>query len=169
MSDVDQIFLSDEILALMRNAAAIAQRLKEPFITTRTLLVALLDDPALGEKLVDVLPREKLEGYELPAEAAQRLTASRVQESKMPSGERAALLRFNTLAFKLPDGSKNVWLSREAYQVWNEGAKRVEDGAKYMPKHLAFGIAADAVRSPGVLTDLRVSPGDVSEAILALE
>ncbi|HVA29504.1 MAG TPA: hypothetical protein VNF68_15080 [Candidatus Baltobacteraceae bacterium] len=169
MSDVDQIFLSEEILALMRNAAAIAQRLKEPFITTRTLLVALLDDPALGEKLVDVLPREKLEAYELPAQAAQRLTASRVQESKMPPGERAALLRFNTLAFKLPDGSKSVWLSREAYQVWNEGAKRVEDGAKYMPKHLAFGIAADAVRSPGVLTDLRVSPGDVSETILTLE
>ena len=58
--------------------------------------------------------------------------------------EKAALLRFNTLAFKLPESTKSVWLSREAYQVWNEGAKRVEDGAKYMPKHLAFGIAAVA-------------------------
>jgi len=169
MSDVDQIFLSDEILALMRNAAAIAMRLKEPFITIRTLLIALLDDPQIGEKLLEALPREKLEEYELPAEAAQRLTASRVQEPNMQAGERAALLRFNTLAFKMPDGKKSVWLSREAYQVWNEGAKRVEEGAKYMPKHLAFGIAADAVRSPGVLTALRVSPGDVNEAILAIE
>lgn len=169
MAEVEQIFLSEEILALMRNAAAIAQRLKEPFITIRTLLVALLEDPQLGEKLAEALPREKLEAYELPAEAAQKLTASRVQETKMQAGERAALLRFNTLAFKLPNGSKSVWLSREAFQVWNEGAKRVEDGGKYMPKHLAFGIAADAVRSPGVLTELRISPGDVNEAILAIE
>jgi hypothetical protein len=169
MSDVEQIFLSEEILALMRNSAAIAQRLKEPFITIRTLLIALLDDPQIGESLAEALPREKLEEYELPPEAAKRLTASRVQETKMQPGEKAALLRFDTLAFKLPDGSKSVWLSREGFQVWNEGAKRVEEGAKYMPKHLAFGIAADAVRSPGVLTELHVSPGDVNEAILALD
>jgi hypothetical protein len=169
MADVDQIFLSEEILALMRNAAVIATRLKEPFITIRTLLIALLEDAQLGEKLAEALPREKLEEYALPAEAAQRLTASRVQESKMQPGEKAALLRFNTLAFKVPESTKSVWLSREAYQVWNEGAKRVEDGAKYMPKHLAFGIAADAVKSPGVLTELKISPGDVNEAILAIE
>lgn len=169
MADADQVFLSDEILALMRNAASIAQRLNEPFITIRTLLIALLEEPELGEKLAEALPREKLEEYELPAEGAQKLTASRVHETNMPSGERAALLRFDTLAFKIPDGTKSVWLSREAYNVWNEGAKRVEDGAKFMPKHLAFGIAADAVRSPGVLTALRISPGDVNEAILAIE
>lgn len=169
MSDVESIFLSDELLAMMRNAAAIAQRLKEPFITIRSLLLALLEEPTLGEKLVETLPREKLEAYELPAEAAQRLTASRIPEPNMQAGERAALLRFNTLAFKVPDGSKSVWLSREAYNVWNEGAKRVDEGERYLPKHLAFGIAADAVRSPGVLTAMRVSPGDVNEAILALD
>ncbi len=169
MSDVDQIFLSEEILALMRNAAVIAQRLKEPFITIRTLLVALLEDPQIGESLAAALPREKLEEYELPPEAVKRLTASRVQEANLPAGERPAMLRFDTLAFKLPDGTKSVWLSHEAYQVWNEGAKRVEEGAKYMPKHLAFGIAADAVRSPGVLNALHVSPGVVSDAILAIE
>ncbi|HEY5341249.1 MAG TPA: hypothetical protein VIK27_09505 [Candidatus Aquilonibacter sp.] len=169
MSDiVEQIFLSDEILALMRNAARLASELKEPFITVRTLLIALLEDPTIGPALVDVLPREKLDEYELPEDAGMRLTASRVPEPNLRTGERAALLRFNTLAFKMPDGSKSVWLSREAYGVWNEGARRVGEGERFLPKHLAFGIAADAIRTPGVLASLRVSPGDVTDVLLKL-
>jgi hypothetical protein len=169
MSDVEPIFLSDAIVTLMRNAAATAVRLKEPFVTIRTLLVTLLDDPLFGEKLAEVIPREKLEAYELPAEAAQRLTAKRVPEPNIQTGERAALLRFDTLAFKVPDGSRSVWLSHEAFNVWNEGAKRVNEGDQFLPKHLAFGIAADAVRSPGMLSALQISPGDVNEAILSIE
>ena len=168
MADTDQVFLSDEILTLMRNAARLAGELKEPFITVRTLLVALLEEPTLGEALVEVLPREKLESYELPEDAGTRLTASRVPEPHAQAGERPALLRFNTLAFKVPDGSKSVWLSREAFNVWNEGAKRVPDGEKLLPKHLAFGIAADAIRSPGVLAAMHISPGDVTEVLLKL-
>jgi len=164
----EQIFLSDEILAYMRNAARLAGELREPFITVRTLLIALLEEPTLGPVLEEVLPREKLESYELPEDAGVRLTASRVPEPKLQAGERAALLRFNTLAFKGPDGSKSVWLSREAYTVWNEAAKRVADGEKFLPKHIAFGIAADAIRSPGVLASMAISPGDVNEAIMKL-
>ena len=55
---VEQIFLSDEILAYMRNAARLAGELREPFITVRTLLIALLEDPTLGPALEEVLPRE---------------------------------------------------------------------------------------------------------------
>jgi hypothetical protein len=168
MAENEQIFLSDEILTFMRNAARLAGVMKEPFITVRTLLVALLEDPALGEALVEVLPREKLENYELPEDAMTRLTASRVPEPNAVAGERPALLRFNTLAFKVPDGSKSVWLSREAFVVWNEAAKRVNDGEKFLPKHVAFGIAADAIRSPGVLAAMHVSPGDVTEVLLKL-
>jgi hypothetical protein len=165
---VEQIFLSDEILAMMRNAARLAGVLKEPFITVRTLMIALLEDPQVGPALEEVLPREKLEGYELPEDAGIRLTASRVPEPIMQNGERPALLRFNTLAFKTPDGSKSVWLSREAFQVWNEGAKRIGDGEKFLPKHIAFGIAADAIRTPGVLAALHISPGDVTDKLLKL-
>ena len=168
MAETEQIFLSDEILTLMRNAARLAGELKEPFVTVRTLLVALLEEPTLGEALVEVLPREKLENYALPEDAGTRLTASRVPEPNAQSGERPALLRFNTLAFKVPDGSKSVWLSREALNVWNEAAKRVPEGEKLLPKHLAFGIAADAIRSPGVLAAMGISPGDVTEALLKL-
>jgi len=168
MAEYEQIFLSDEILALMRNAARLAGEFKEPFITVRTLLVALTEEPTLGEALVEVLPREKLENYELPEDAGTRLTASRVPEPNAVAGERPALLRFNTLAFKTPDGSKSVWLSREAHSVWHEAARRVEEGAKFMPKHLAFAIAADAIRSPGVFKAMKVSPGDVTEVLLKL-
>jgi len=168
MADVEQIFLSDEVLALMRNAARLAGEMREPFITVRTLLLALLDDPDIGPALEEVLPREKLVDYELPEDAGTRLTASRVPEPNLQAGERAALLRFNTLAFKVPDGSKSVWLSREANAVWNEGARRVNEGEKFLPKHVAFGIAADAIRSPGVLTAMRVSPGDVTDVLLKL-
>jgi hypothetical protein len=170
MSDiVEQIFLSDEILALMRNAARLAGLHKEPFITVRTLLLALLEDPTIGAALEEVLPREKLENYELPEDAVSRLTASRVPEPAMQNGEKVGLIRFNTLAFKTPDGAKSVWLSREAFGVWNEAAKRVGEGEKFLPKHVAFGIAADAIRTPGVLATLHVSPGDVTDKLLKLE
>ena len=74
--------------------------------------------------------------------------------------------------FKVLKGAESafesVWLSREAFQVWNEAAKRVGDGEKFMPKHIAFGIAADAIRSPGILAAMHISPGDVTEALLKL-
>jgi hypothetical protein len=165
----EQIFLSDEILHLMRHAAEIAGTLREPFITVRALLLALLDDAQLGEALQEAVPREKLEIYQMPAEAAKANIASRVSEPHMQDGERAAMLRFDTLAFKTPNGPKSVWLSRDAFSVWNEGAKRVEDGSRYLPKHLAFGIAADAIRTPGILAALHLSPGAINEAILKLD
>ena len=164
----EQIFLSDEILNLMRHAAELAGTVNEPFITVRAMLLALLDDPRIGPQLQDVLPREKLVEYQMAAEAAKADIASRVAELQMQDGERAAMLRFNTLAFKTPNGTKSVWLSRDAFSAWNEGAKRVEDGSPYMPKHLAFGIAADAVRAPGVLTALHLPQGEINEAILKL-
>jgi hypothetical protein len=165
---VDQIFLSEELLTLMRNAARLAGEAKEPFITIRTLLAALLEDPVVGPALIEVLPLEKLQEYEFPEGAVTRMTASRVQEPNMQNGERPGMLRFNTLAFKTPDGGKSVWLSREANTAWNEGAKRVKNGEPFMPKHIAFGIAADAIRTPGIFAALHVSPGDVTDAILKL-
>ncbi len=165
----EQIFLSDEILVLMRRASELAGAVREPFITVRTMLLALLEDPQLGPALQDVLPRAKLLEYEMATEAAKANIASRVSEPQMQDGERAAMLRFDTLAFKVPSGTKSVWLSREAFSAWHEGAKRVGEGSPYMPKHLAFGIAADAIRVPAVLAAMHLSPGEINEAILKLE
>ena len=162
----EQIFLSEQIIGLMRHAAELAGTLREPFITQRTILLAILDDPELGPPLGEALPREKLETYVMPADEAKANIAARVAEPQMKEGERPAIMRFDTLAFKVPDGSKSVWLSRDGYRAWNEGAKRVEDGSKYMPRHLAFGIAADAIRTPGIFKAMQLSPGAISEAIL---
>ena len=161
---LEQILLSEELLAVMRNAARNAQRLREPFISTRSLLLGLLEDPTIGPVLVDVLPKERL--LVMPAAEDSRAGASRVAEPNMAPGERAAMQRFDTLAFKLPDGKGSMWLSNDALQVFMEGAQR-SDG-KYLPKHLAFGIAAEAVRTPGILQQLRVEPGKVTEAIFSL-
>jgi hypothetical protein len=165
---VEQVFLSDELLTFMRNAARIAGESKEPFITIRTLLAALLEDPVVGPALVEVLPPEKLQDYEFPADSVTRMTASRVQEPPMENGERPGMLRFNTLAFKTPDGKKSVWLSREAHAAWSEAGKRVKDGEPFLPKHVAFGIAADAIRTPGIFSVLHLSPGDLTDALLKL-
>ena len=165
MSDpAEQILLSEELLALMRNAAAIAQRLKEPFITTRTLILSLLDEPQVGAALAEVVPREKVEALLAPEDA--KPGALQLPEPKMALGERAAMQRHNTLAFKLPDGSGSMWLSHDALTAFVEGSRRAE--GRYLPKHLAFGIAAEAVRTPGVFTALHISPGTVTDAIYKL-
>ncbi|HEV7178967.1 MAG TPA: hypothetical protein VGN11_03795 [Candidatus Baltobacteraceae bacterium] len=161
----EQIFLSRELLDVMRDSARIALECREPFITVRSLLLALLNDPHTGPALAGTISREKLDAYEAAGDAIARMTASRVPEPHMPPGERPAMLRFNTLAFKVPDGSRSVWLSREALSAFAEGARRVDEGALYAPKHLAFGVAADAIRAPGLLSALHIEPGAVTDAV----
>ena len=88
----------------------------EPFITTRTLLVALLEDPTLGRSAGRGAAAREARELRIARRRRHALTASRVPEPNCTAGERRALLRFNTLAFKVPDGSKSVWLSREAHK-----------------------------------------------------
>ncbi|MHB8146821.1 MAG: hypothetical protein ACYDGM_06100 [Vulcanimicrobiaceae bacterium] len=160
----EQVFLSEGLLRVMRTAAAITLRLGGSFITTRALLLALLEEPEIGVALADVIPKERLEA--LPASEGPKYIAGRVPEPPLPIAERADMQRYDTLAFKVPDGTNSVWLSREALIVFQEGAQRAE--GHYLPKHLAFGIAAQAVRTPGVLASLHVSPGAVNDAIYKL-
>jgi hypothetical protein len=161
---LEQLRLSDELLAVMRNSGRYAQQLREPFITVRALLLALLDDERIGRALTDIVPRDKL--LALPPSEDLRTTATRLPETGLPNGEKPAMPRYDTLAFKLPDSSNSVWLSREALAVFLEGANRVE--GSYLPKHLGFGLAAEAVRSPGVLAALRVEPGRVTDALFSV-
>lgn len=161
---LEQIPLTNELLAVMRNSGRYAQQLREPFITARALLLALLDDPQIGASLGEVVPRDKL--MLLAPSEDLRMTATRLPDTGLPTGEKAAMPRYDTLAFKLPDSTTSVWLSREAFSIFLEGANRVD--TSYLPKHLAFGIAAEAVRTPGVLAALYVEPGKVTDAIYNL-
>jgi hypothetical protein len=166
MSDpFEQIPLSDELLAVMRGSAAYALQLREPFITARGLLLALLDDPQIGPAITDVVPRDKL--LEIEPSGDLRNAATRIPDSGLPSGERGALPRYDTLAFKLPEGNASVWLGREAFSIFCEGANRAD--GRYMPRHLAFGLASEALRSPGILASIRVEPGKLTDAIYNLE
>jgi hypothetical protein len=161
----EQVPLSDELLTVMRGSAGYALKLREPFVTARGLLLALLDDPDIGPALADVVPRDKL--MELEPSGDSRNAATRIPESGLPSGERGALPRFDTLAFKLPEGNASVWLGREAFTIFCEGANRAD--GRYMPRHLAFGLASEALRSPGILSAIRVEPGKLTDAIYNLE
>jgi len=166
MSDQgEQIPLSDELLDVMRAAAGYALKLREPFVTARALLLGLLDDPQIGPAIADVVPRKTL--MSLDPSGDRRNAATRVPESGLPPGERGALPRFDTLAFKLPAGNASVWLGREAYTIFCEGANRSE--GRYLPRDLAFGLAAEALRSPGILAAIRVEPGRLTGAIYAMD
>jgi hypothetical protein len=160
-----QIQLSDELLKVMRDSGAYALKLREPFITARALLLALLDDPEIGPAIADVVSRDKLMALEPSGDS--RNGAARISESDLPAGERGALPRFDTLAFKLPEGNASVWLGREAYSIFCEGANRAD--GRYLPKHLAFGLASEALRSPGILSTIHVEPGKLTDAIYNMD
>lgn len=148
----DAVALSDELLKTMRLAARKAMDLREPFITPRAILLALLDDPTIGPPLARVVDKEKV----LNAEVEENFGVIRSIDDRV-QGEPPAMMRYDTLAFKTHDGRVSMWLSREAQQIFIEGAQRVED--RYYPKQLALGLAAQAVHSPGVLAAIRVEPG----------
>lgn len=158
----EQVRLSPDLLRLMREAARISHGLGEQFVTTRALLLALLADPDIGPKIQHIIAREKLEG--LPISEGMRARAARMPDAGLAIGERPAMQRYNTLAFKLPDGEASMWLSIEAYSVFTEGAQRA--GHEYLPKHLLYGIAGEAIRVPGILATLHVAPGSLTEAVL---
>lgn len=159
MPEVEQVLLSDELLAVMRDAARKAIEARENFITPRALLSALLDDPYLGPALANVVDRARLEAF--------RANGDELDGGERPLvAESAPIARYDTLAFKTPDGKASVWLDRDAYDIFIEGMHRVDD--RYFPKQLAFGLAAEAIRAPGVLTALRIEPGALTDAIYKL-
>lgn len=162
MPELEQVPLTSELLGVMRRAAKRAIDLKEPFITPRAILLALLDDPGIGPALGGVVNREKV----LAAQAGENAGMTRLVEERMPDGEQPAMARYGTIAFKTPDGRTSMWLNKDAYDIFIEGAQRVDQ--RYFPKHLALGIAAQAIHAPGVLAAIRVEPGVLTDAIYKL-
>jgi hypothetical protein len=160
--ELEHVPLSSDLLRVMRDAANRALDLKEPFITPRTILLALLDEPSVGPAIAAVVNKEKV----LEAKAEDSPGMNKLLEDRMEAGEQPAMMRYDTLAFKTPDGRASMWLNQEAYAVFVEGARRVEE--RYEPKHLALGFAAQAITAPGLLTKMRVEPGVLADAIYKL-
>lgn len=157
----DTVPLSEELLRMMRAAARNAIELREPFITPRAILLALMDEPAVGIALSPVVNKDRV----LEVGPAQEFGVMRVLD-EATDGQAPAMTRYDTLAFKTPDGRTSMWLSRDAYDIFVEGAQRVED--RYYPKQLALGLAFQAVHAPGVLTAIHVEPGALADAIYKL-
>jgi hypothetical protein len=162
MPDLEQVPLTPELLGVMRRAAQRAIDLKEQFITPRAILLALLEDPGIGPAIAGVVNRDKV----LSAQVGDNAGITRLLEDPMPEGEQPAMARYDTIAFKTPDGRTSVWLNRDAYSIFIEGARRVQE--RYYPKHLALGLAAEAITAPGVLAAARVEPGVLADAIYKL-
>ena len=162
MPELEQVPLTAELMTVMRRSAQRAIDLKEPFITPRAILLSLMDDPSVGTAISDVVSRDKV----LSAEVSESPGMTRLVEERMQDGEQPALTRYDTLAFKTPDGRASMWLNKDAYTIFIEGAQRVED--RYFPKHLALGLAAQAIHAPGLLTAIRVEPGVLADAIYKL-
>jgi hypothetical protein len=160
--ELEHVPLTNELLNVMRDAAKRAVETNEPFITPRTILLSLLDEPNLGPAISAVVNKQKV----LESSAEESLGMNKVLEERMDAGEQPAIMRYDTLAFKTPDGSASMWLNQEAYTVFVEGARRVED--RYEPKQLALGLAAQAILAPGLLTKMRVEPGVLANAIYKL-
>lgn len=159
-----QIQLDGELLALMRDAADKARTGREAFVTPRALLLALLDDSGTGPFLHGSVNRERLNAIE-PAEI-DLSGVSRMPDEHIGNDEQPALVRYDTLAFKTPDGADTVWLNKDALRIFVEGAQRAEH--RYSPKHLALGLAAEAVRQPAILRAIGVEPGVLIDAIYKL-
>jgi hypothetical protein len=138
----EQLRLTPNLLAVMRGGAAHALAYGANAIAPAHLLLALLDDPALGAALTAVVPVETL---------------------------RAAAARDNgvvddTLAFRTRDGACTLYLNRAAYHLFIEGGRRASD--VYLPKDLVIGFTAQALKDQEILALLGGDPQRVAEALI---
>ena len=164
MTDIEQIPISDEVLTVMRRAATLTLNAREQFITTRAMMIALLQEPAFAEAFAEAVDLEGLQAMvpdEREAPGVQQLP-----DERMAEGEQPALLRYDTLAFKDESGQTTVWLNGEAHAVFLEGARRTE--SRFLPKSLLLGFVSEARRQPQVLRDLKIDAGKFSEVAFAL-
>ena len=162
--DSDQVLLSDELLLVMRGAVTYAVEYGSAFVGPPHLLLALLDDPKIGETLRDTLERGRL-----IAAARQPATGGIVEvpEGELPRGESPAFVRYNTVVFQSSDGQHQRWLNRDTFKMFNESARRVEAG-RFLPKHLAIGFANEQQNDRDIRALLGREPERFAEVAFAL-
>jgi len=162
--DAEQLLLSKEILAVMRGAVTYAIASEADFVAPPHLLLALLDDGELGDVLADFLERGKIvtetKKKKLPG-------VLEIPEVPLPAGESTPFKRYDTLAFRSADGEQTRWLDRDAFKVFIEGARRVEDGP-YKPKHLALGYVAESIKDRDLQGLLGRDPSAVTAAVFEM-
>ncbi|GAC1419746.1 MAG: hypothetical protein NVSMB5_11810 [Candidatus Velthaea sp.] len=159
--DHEQLELSAEILGVMRGAVSYAFHGGSDFVSPSHVLLALLDDARLGDVLGGFLEREKIladtKRVKLPG-------VVEIMEAALPAGEPTPFKRYDTLAFQSSDGKRVMWLDRESFKIFIEGARRVDAGT-YRPKHLALGFVVESVKDPAMQGLLGLDPAAVTSAV----
>lgn len=163
--DNDQVLLSDDVLAVMRAAVTYAVEYGAKYVAPPHILLALLDDVKIGDAL-----RETLERGRVIAAARQPAPVGivEVKEGPLPRGEKPPFTRYDTVVFQSTDGTTQLWLNRDAFQIFNEAAKRVESG-RFLPRHLALAIAVEAQDDRDIRTLLGREPELFKELAFTLK
>jgi len=161
----ETVLVSDEVLAIMRAAVTYAVEYNSQFVAPPHLLLALLDDPKIGDVL-----RESLERGRIVAAARQPAPGGVVElpEAPLPRGESVPFQRYDTLIFRSTDSQHQRWLNRDTFAIYNESARRVE-GSRFLPRHIAVGFAVDAQNDRDVRNLLGRDPQVFSELAYALK
>jgi hypothetical protein len=160
----EQVLLSDELLNVMRGAVNYAAEYDASFVGPPHLLLAILDDPKIGNILTQMLERGRV------VAAARQATASgvvEVPEGQLPRGERAPFQRYDTLVFQSSDGKAHRWLNQTVFKIFQESARRVE-GGRFLPKHLAVGFVNEASSDRTILQLLGKEPQEFTQAVYGL-
>ena len=164
MVDDDQVLLSDDLLAVMRGAVTYAVEFGAQFVAPPHLLLALLDDVKIGDMLRDTLERGRV------LAAARQPSPGGVHEVKerfLPRGEKAPFVRYDTVVFQSVDGAQQRWLNRDSFKIFNESARRVDKG-RFLPRHLALGIALESQEDRDIRMLLGREPELFKETAFAL-
>jgi hypothetical protein len=155
----NQMVLSRELMAVMRKAVTYALSGSSEFVQPPYLLLALLDDETIGPRLGQLIERERAE-----TAAARRRPPEQLRD---PDAQRSPFPIYRSLVIRTPDGKDGKWLDQDSFEIFLEGARRVQAGA-YLPKHLAKAYVSESSRDRGLLSILGHQPAMVAEKVIAL-
>ena len=142
----------------MRTAVTYAIAADSEFVQPPHLLLALLDDENIGPRLNELIDRER-------AAAAPARKRPPEQLNDVDS-RRAPFPLYRSLVIRTPDGKEGKWLDQDSYQIFLEGARRVQAGA-YLPKHLAKAYVSESNSDRMLLAILGHQPAVVAEKVFA--
>ncbi len=168
--DHEQLRLAPDLLAVLRAGVTHALERGGRFVAPPDLLRALLADPEVGPVLAGLVAHERLAKAALAASDKPPGVAE-IADDAPPPGSAGAVgpppfPRYDTFAFRSPDGARSLYLDADAHHLFIEGARRADD--VYHPKHLALGFAEESVKDGDILALFGANPQDVSVAIAAL-
>jgi len=155
----NQMVLSRELMAVMRKAVNYAFDAESEFVQPPHILLALLDEENIGPRLSELIDRQRVTAAPARRRPPEQLTDI--------DSRRAPFPLYRSLVIRTPDGKDGKWLDQDSYQIFLEGARRVQAGA-YLPKHLAKAYVSESNADRMLLAILGHQPAIVAEKVFAL-